>query len=263
MQQELINSTNPQTPQTTRATTKAPQASKTNVSNIERWVSSIGGGALAMAGVRRGGLLGAALAAAGSGLAWRGISGHCAVYQAVGMDTADAAPQSRSFNVQQRVTINKSPAELYRFWRNFENLPQFMRHLESVATLDSTRSHWVAKAPAGTTVAWDAQIISEQENESIAWRSLSDADVDNSGSVRFIPGPQGRGTEVHVTIGYNPPAGALGAAVAKLFGEEPNQQVGEDLLRFKQLMEAGEVATTEGQSRGQRSALGKVLSPNN
>lgn len=266
MERELItpNVTGTQPALTATHQPPASSMSRVNVGTIERWVSSIAGGALTTLGVRRSGLLGAALAVTGGSLIWRGMTGHCATYQMLGVDRSSqsAAPTANNIDVEKSVTINRSPEELYQFWRNFENLPQFMNHLESVTTIDTKRSHWVAKAPAGTSVAWDAEIISEQENESIAWRSLPDADVPNSGAVRFVRGPQGRGTEVHVTIGYHPPAGALGAAVAKLFGEEPNQQVEEDLRRFKRLMETGEIATIEGQSRGQRSALGKVFSPN-
>lgn len=279
MEHELISSADAVPARTLpEPTTPAADAGAgTNVGDLERWISSIGGGALTMLGMRRGGLLGTALALTGGSLIWRGVSGQCPAYQALDINTASSSASSpasqsgqssasnapKNFDVRQRVTINKSAEELYTFWRNFENLPQFMRHLESVTTLDTTRSHWVAKAPAGTTVAWDAEIITDQPNQEIAWRSAADADVPNSGSVRFVPSTAGRGTEVHVTIGYNPPAGVLGAAVAKLFGEEPNQQVGEDLLHFKQLMETGEVATTEGQPHGQRSALGKILSPKN
>jgi uncharacterized membrane protein len=155
--------------------------------------------------------------------------------------------------VEKSVTVNKSPEELYRFWRNFENLPRFMDHLESVRVEGEGRSHWVAKAPAGTTVEWDAEIYNEKENELIAWRSLEGADVDNAGSVRFEGDAEGSSTIVRVSLKYDPPGGVIGATFAKLFGEEPSQQIEEDLRRFKQVMEAGEPPTTEGQSSG-RSA---------
>ncbi|HEY9875425.1 MAG TPA: SRPBCC family protein, partial [Candidatus Obscuribacterales bacterium] len=148
--------------------------------------------------------------------------------------------------------INKSPEELYRFWHNFENLPTFMKHLKYVRVIDNRRSHWIANAPMGASVEWDADIVNDQENKLIAWASVEGADVDNSGFVRFTPVPHGRGTEVKVVIEYNPPGGAVGAAIAKLFGEEPEQQAGDDLHRFKQLMEAGEIATTEGQPSGRK-----------
>jgi uncharacterized membrane protein len=139
---------------------------------------------------------------------------------------------------------------MYTYWRNFENLPRFMYHLESVERLDERRSHWVAKGPAGTQVEWDAEITDDRPNELIAWRSLPDAQVPNSGMVRFEPGPAGRGTVVRVEIEYRPPGGALGKAVAKLFGEEPGQQVAGDLHRFKQVMETGEVVVSEGSPHG-------------
>jgi len=144
-----------------------------------------------------------------------------------------------SINVKKSVTINKSPEELYRFWHSFENLPRFMKHLKSVQNLDNKRSHWVAKAPLNTSVEWDAEIIDDQANEMIAWRSLEGADVHSTGSVSFDPTPSS-GTEVKVTMEYNPPAGVVGDAVAKLFGEAPDQQLEEDLGRFKQMMETGE-----------------------
>src|SRR5205814_3086482 len=135
--------------------------------------------------------------------------------------------------------------ELYGFWKNFENLPRFMRHLERVQKIDEQRSHWVAKGPAGYSVEWDAEIINDEPGQVIAWRSLAGASVDNAGSVRFVPAPGGRGTEVRVVIDYIPPAGVVGWAVAKLFGREPKQEIAEDLRRFKQKMEMGEVATVE------------------
>lgn len=232
-----------------------------NVGDAERWLSAIGGGALAAFGFLRGSWGGWALAGLGGTLMWRGISGVCPMYKRMGMSTAQ--PQSRGIEVHESVAINASPAELYTFWRNFENLPQFMNHLESVTIKSDQRSHWVAKAPAGTTVEWDADITEERENEYIAWHSQPGADVENGGRVEFVPMGEGRGTQVKVHIVYNPPAGKLGALVAKLFGEEPNQQISEDLRRFKRIMETGEIATTEGQPHGERSALGKLLSPNN
>ena len=147
--------------------------------------------------------------------------------------------------VQQRVTVNRPPEEVYAFWRNFENLPRFMHHLEEVRVLDGRRSHWTARAPAGTSVAWDAETTDDRPNELIAWRSVEGADVPNEGEVRFVRAAGGRGTEVHVRLRYEPPAGKLGALVAKLFGEEPNQQVAGDLRRFKQVLETGEVVYSD------------------
>lgn len=143
------------------------------------------------------------------------------------------------------ITINRSPEEVYQFWRDFQNLPRFMSHLESVHVIDEKRSRWVAKAPAGTSVEWDAEIIEDRPNQLIAWRSLEGADVDNAGTVSFNPAPGGRGTEVSVELEYNPPGGALGAGIAKLFGEAPEQQIKGDLYRFKQVMETGEVVHSD------------------
>ncbi len=160
-----------------------------------------------------------------------------------GARTAQGA--QRPIEVRKAVTILRPRAELYRFWRDFGNLPRFMEHLESVQVLDDRRSHWRAKAPAGSTVEWDAEIVEERENEFIAWRSLQNADVSNWGSVLFVDAPGNRGTEVHVKLRHEPPGGKLGAIVAKLFGEEPGRQVASDLRRFKQAMEVGEVVRSD------------------
>ncbi|MBA3556546.1 MAG: SRPBCC family protein [Gemmatimonadales bacterium] len=158
---------------------------------------------------------------------------------------ATQARQDRGIQVDKTITVARPPEEVYRFWRDFSNLPRFMAHLESVQVLDDRRSRWKANAPAGTTVEWDAEIVEDREGESIAWRSLQHADVHNWGSVRFSPAPGDRGTEVRVQLRYEPPGGTLGAIVAKLFGEEPGQQVAGDLRRFKQVLELGEVVHSD------------------
>ena len=168
-------------------------------------------------------------------------------------------------HVKQVVTVDRSPDELYRMWRNFENLPRFMRHLESVQVTGTDRSHWKAKAPAGQTVEWDAEITEDRPNELIAWRSLAGADVENAGVVRFTPATGGRGTWVQVELEYAAPGGKAGALVAKLFGEEPEKQVYDDLRAFKQVMELGEVvlseATIESTHLGQRPGQPPEASP--
>ena len=148
------------------------------------------------------------------------------------------------------VTVFKPRGELYSFWRNLENLPKIMDHLQSVTELDGKRSHWVSRGPAGKTLEWDAEIINEIPNELIGWRSLEGADVDNAGSVSFSDAPGGRGTVIRVELRYDPPGGKAGALIAKLFRESPSIQIPQELRRFKQLMESGEVATTDGQSSG-------------
>ena len=161
-----------------------------------------------------------------------------------------ALPRDRSIRVQESITVNRPPAELYAFWHRFENLPRFMAHLDAVQVTGEKRSHWRAKAPAGMTVEWDAEIIADRPNELIAWRSLAGADVDNAGSVRFMPAPGGRGTEVRVEIQYISPGGVIGATIARLFGEAPDQQVRADLRRFKQVIEVGEVVRSEATAQG-------------
>lgn len=160
----------------------------------------------------------------------------------------ELAPEGRSVRVERVTTINKPVHEVYQFWRQFENLPKFMRHLESVDVIDARRSRWRAKAPAGMKVEWEAELIEDREDEWIAWRSLPGSQIENSGSVRFSPAPGARGTEVRVQLQYNPPAGALGRGIAWLFGEEPDQQIHHDLHRFKQLMETGEIPLSDGLS---------------
>jgi uncharacterized membrane protein len=232
------------------------RSSTINVSEPERWISAIGGGALALYGLTRGDLGGIAAALIGGALVYRGATGHCNLYEALEINTAEgksgavSVSADRGIRVDKSITINRSPEELYKFWRNLENLPQFMNHLESVVSTGGKLSHWVAKAPAGTTIEWDAEIINEKENEMIAWRSLEGSQVDNAGSVHFNRAPNGRGTEVKVSMRYTPPGGSLGKLVAQFFGEAPEQQIEEDLRRFKQIMETGETATTTGQTSG-------------
>jgi uncharacterized membrane protein len=226
------------------------QSGSSEASETERWASLIGGGALVLMGLQQRSLRGVLTAIAGSGLLYQGMTKQSTVQKAQGVlqQAQDAVGLNKGIKVEKTVTINKPAEELYRFWRNFENLPRFMKHLKSVTVYNDTRSHWVASAPLGTNVEWDADIIQEEENHLIAWASAENADVDNSGFVRFQPATGGRGTEVKVVMEYNIPGGAVSAAIAKLLGEEPEQQIGDELRRFKMLMEAGEIATTEGQT---------------
>jgi uncharacterized membrane protein len=187
--------------------------------------------------------------AAGAAAAVAGIAALdvlCARQLSRGAETtAKGTANGGRVGVKQSITVNRPLDEVYGFWRNFENLPRFMQHLELVQTTGERQSHWKAKGPAGTTVEWDAETTEDRPNELIAWRSVGNADVDNAGVVRFTRAAGGRGTEVHVDLRYDPPAGKLGAAIAKLFGEEPNQQVAGDLRRFKQVLETGEVVYSD------------------
>jgi uncharacterized membrane protein len=219
--------------------------SQGEASEVEHWASLIGGGAMVLMGLKQGSLRGALTALAGGGLMYQGASKQSTIQQA-----QEAMGINQAIKVEKTVTINKPADELYRFWHNFENLPTFMKHLKSVRVFNEKRSHWIANAPLGNSVEWDADILEDRENEFISWASVEGADVDNSGFVRFQKAPGDRGTEVKVVLEYNPPGGALAATIAKLFGEEPEQQIGDELRRFKMLMEAGEIATTEGQPSG-------------
>jgi uncharacterized membrane protein len=226
------------------------ESSRVNVGQGERWLSMVAGSALAAYGARRRDLPGGLAAAAGAALLYRGATGYCAVNERIGRDSAhrghaaiadvgsdtrERLGGTRGVHVEDAVTINRPISEVYRFWRNFENLPRFMNHLESVSVREGGVSHWVAKGPAGIPVEWDARIINEIENRLIGWQSLEGSTVATAGSVHFDETP--RGTQVRVHFQYDPPAGKVGAAVARLFGEEPNVQVRDDLRRLKQILE--------------------------
>ena len=231
--------------------------SRRNISNAERWVSVATGSALALYGIRHwrsNGWVHATLAA----LFFRwGATGHCEVYEALGINTAGTGGDTRrvlgggnGINVEESITINRPVQELFEFWRRLENLPRFMHHLESVERLTETISRWRAKGPAGYTAEWNAEIINEIPNKLVAWRSIEGADVVSAGSVHFDDAGQGRGTRIRVRLQYSPPGGKAGAALARMMVADPRQQIREDLERFKQLVEAGEVARTDGQTRG-------------
>lgn len=229
-----------------------------NIGETERWVSVLAGVGLIALGLNSRRFRGLVLPAGGA-LLFRGVTGRCPVNHALGRDMMEEEPEFDSpvasvhrgegIRVDKTVTVYRPADELFRYWRDFENLPRIMRHVDSVTVLDRYRSHWVVDGPAGTHFEWDAEIHNEKENELIAWRSL-DGDVNHAGSVQFRPTPTGRGTEVRVELRYEPPAGALGAAIARLFGGDPSEQVAEDLQRFKRVMETGEAATLGHQPTG-------------
>ena len=228
-----------------------------NLSEFERWASMAAGTGLAIYGPSRLKDRGWLYAALGGLLLRRGVTAHCDVYEALGVNTYGVATDTRAAlggprgtHVLESVIINRPASELYRFWRNLENLPRFMRHLESVERITDTISHWKAHGPAGTTVEWDAEIHNEVPDKLIGWRSLENAEVVSAGSVNFDDAGQGRGTRVTVHLQYSPPGGKVGASIARLFGRDAETEIREDLRRFKQLIEAGEVTTTAGQPRG-------------
>ena len=245
-----------------------------NVGRPERVGSVALGAALVTYGLRRRDPAGIVAAVLGSAFVLRGATGHCPMYQAMGVSTgsADAVlgrPRGdvtsraatvnarKAVKVERSVTIDADPATLFAFWRDFSNLPRFMEHLVSVRVDSPTRSHWVAKAPAGTTVEWDAEIINEIPDSLIAWKSSAGAEVPNAGSVHFVAAPAGRGTIVKVVMDVESPVGKLGFVMAKLFGEDPDRQVREDLRKFKQLMETGEIATS-ARRRAQSAYVGST-----
>jgi uncharacterized membrane protein len=221
-----------------------------NPSDAERLGSLIAGGALVLMGLTQRSVLRNLLTVSGGSLVYHGVMGDKNLQNKL-METTGLV--TNSIRVEKTVTIqNKSPEELYTYWRNFENLPTFMKNLQSVRIVNDTRSHWAAKSPLGNSIEWDAEMLIDRPNELITWASTSGADLDNSGSVRFTPAYPGRGTEVKLVLEYSPPGGAITDAIAKVFNESPKQQIVEDLRHFKMLMETGEIATTEGQSAGQR-----------
>ncbi len=224
---------------------------RTRISSPERLFYLAAGTTAIWWGLKRRSWFGAALALAGAQTMMRGLSG---LHNEAG---TRGLPYGRGMKIRRSVTIARSPEDLYHFWRNFGNLPRFMRHLESVRIIDPLHSHWSAKAPAGRSLEWDAEIIADRTGELIGWRSLGT--VDHAGSVRFERAPGDRGSVVRIQLQYNPPGGHLAALLARAFGENPDQQVREDLHRFKALMEAGEVVTVEGQPSGRAEDIRRSI----
>ena len=219
-----------------------------NLGQTERLASGALAAAVVLWGARRGGWAGGLALLAGAALAGRGITGYCPVSAQLGPNpgerqVAKKLGWSTAAAVTRSVTIAKPPAEVYRFFRDFSNLPTFMRHVERIDVLDDQRSHWVVRAPFGRTVEWDAIVTDDRPDELIAWKSAEGADVRNTGAVEFLRAPGDRGTEVRATIAYEPPAGQAGRIFAKLWGEEPGKQAHDDLRRLKQFLETGEVPT--------------------
>jgi len=211
-----------------------------NVGTKERLVSGLGGGALALWGLRRTGRGGLAVAAAGVALAWRGLTGWCNLYGTLGVDRAGAGPTVGNLGVKIAggVVVAAPPERLYRFWRNFANLPRVMSHLERVEVLSDTR--WHVKAPAGTTLTWEAEIINDQPPRLIAWRTLPGGSVSHAGSVRFVP--TGAATRVAISLQYDPPGGTLGHAIAALMDADAGTRIEQDLQRFKRALQSGQLA---------------------
>ena len=234
-------------------------ADRANVGSAERWASSLTGGVLTWYGLRRpfhAPWSKVALGLAGLSLVYRGLSGRCQLYRSLGINTARSPSPARGVAARQgckvtkSITIQRPAEELYRWWRQLDQLPRAMAHVVSISPIDERHSHWTARGPLGATLEWDAQIINEREPEMIAWRSLPGSQVDTAGSIHFQTLPADRGTEVTVSLKYDPPGGKLTTAVAEFLGAGLEGRVQQDLRRWKQLIETGEISTIEGQPHG-------------
>lgn len=211
------------------------------------------GTALAMPGTRNGRVAAAAAAVAGVTV----LDVMASKEHTKRNGSACEGALERDLKVRKSVIIDRSAQELYDFWRNFENLPRVMVHLQSVSRIDERRSHWVAQGPMGAPVEWDAEITEEVSGERIAWRSVPGSKVENRGWVKFDSALGGRGTVVTVEMEYNPPGGGAGAVLAKMFRKDPTQSVGDSLRHFKQIMETGNIVTTKGQSAGRKMSTSR------
>jgi uncharacterized membrane protein len=229
-----------------------------NVGKKERLASIISGTTMMIVAIARAPQARVPLALGGGYFLYRGITGKDPVYEAmkIRLDESDGTGQ---MVVTHSITVNRPRAEVYAFWRNFQNFPLFMKHLDSIEVLDKKAklSHWIARAPLGMNVNWDAEIIEDRKNELITWQSIPPSMIENSGKVEFKDSPVGKGTEIDVSLRYSPPAGSASVALARLLGQEPETQIRDDLRRFKQIIETGEIATITGQSSGRARQVDK------
>jgi uncharacterized membrane protein len=215
-----------------------------NVDDVERVMSVIGGTALALWGLSRFSFTRLGIAALGANLVYRGVTGYCSLYARLGLSTADEGEGIRGnlgTKIERATTVYAPPERVFRFWRNFANLPRFMKNLEEVQVFDDRRSRWIARGPGGVRVEWEAEIINEVPEKLIAWRSTSGT-IDHAGSVHFEPGPGGRGTIVRVSLQYDPPGGRAGHALATLFGGDAGSWLEGNLASFKGVIESEAVA---------------------
>ena len=218
-----------------------------NVGETERIISALAGPLLAFAAVKRRGLSGALLGVVAAEMVYRGVTGHSPIYATLGINTAIAhqnadisVPHQQGVHVGRSIYIARPRTELYTFWRNLSNLPRFMPYLDSVTELGNQVSHWVAKRPLGLlSFHWDAEIVNEEKDDLIAWRTLSGSQLAHAGSVRFIATPDNLGTEVVIDLEAVVPGGVVGKVITDVLGIDPEQIVEDSLGRFKQLMETG------------------------
>jgi uncharacterized membrane protein len=237
----------------------AVENSRQNVGTGDRIASLVGGAGLMLAGGYKGNLIGAGLTLIGAGLLYRGATGHCMCYEAMGVSTASpnqnsVIPAKQGVQVEKTIFVDRPVEEVYEVWRDLSNLPRAFKHLQSVEVQDGHNSHWVARGPAGIAVEWDAEVLNDHENRLIAWRSLPDSQVDTAGSVRFKPRGD-HSTEVTVTLRYNPPGGKVADHVASWMGSDLQSLLNEDLATFKQTMESGHMGSRQMGSGHQLSGL--------
>jgi uncharacterized membrane protein len=208
-----------------------------NLSQTERTVSIAAGVKLALSGFK--GIFKSPFSSiiklgAGGYLLNRGITGHCDLYSRMGRNTTEPV----NVNIRSSYLIDKPRQEVYDFWRKLDNLPLFMKHLESVEVIDEKRSHWVLNLPTGVAkVSWDAEIVNDEPGFAIGWSSLPDSLVDNAGKVRFQDSPDGDGTLVDIVISYRPPAGGFGGSIAHILNPVFKNMVDNDVRNFKQYMD--------------------------
>lgn len=225
-----------------------------NVGEFERYGSIIGGAALFAAGLSRRSFPGFLLAAVGGLFIMRGAAGHCGLYNSLGVSTASlrrsgsGVPDQTGTKIEKSILIARPPEELFRFWRNLENLPEFMELVEEVHIMDDRHSHWILKAPGGQHLEWDAEIVNEHPAEMISWQTLPGADVQSAGTVRFTPADGGASTTVRVVLELRSPGGPMGARLSRLFGADPAAQVERDLARLKQIMENRQISAPASES---------------
>lgn len=218
-----------------------------NVGPIERTISLATGTLLAVLAIKRRGALGALAGTVGAELIYRGATGFCPLYSALGIDTSAentaynpnaSVPYGRGVRVEESIAVARPAGELYAFWRCLETLPQFMQHVEEVTALTDSRSRWRVRAPVGSRATWEAEIINDIPGQLIGWRSLPGSAIHHAGSVHFDR--RNGFTEVRVVLEYAPPARFVGSSIARILGEEPQRQIAEDLQRFKAIVERGE-----------------------
>lgn len=258
---DLTTNMNPNPDAEASALAPATGSSAINVGTPERIISALGGAALTVMALRNlrspGGI---SMLLSGGYLLVRGLTGYCAVNNAMGRNNIHK--QGSPVEVKTTISLNKPKSEVYAFWRKLENLPRFMKHLEKVEELTNTKSKWTAKVPGGVgTISWEAEIVEDKNNEFISWRSLPGSTVDNAGQVRFTEGPNNE-TEIKVRMTYRLPAGDVGGVAAKLFSPMAEKMMKDDIRDFKSVMETGETPSNDSQSKKKKGKRQQEVTSN-